>query len=301
MIGIYQILNLVTGKCYVGSSVNIRERWSNHKWELKKGKHPSPKLQHSWDLHGKEPWDFRILQECPEERLDWLEAFWMDSLNSVQNGYNCNIITLEDGEVVRRASEETKAKMRKPKSIEARKKMSLTKIEMMKDPEVREKMGYRKGQPVSEEQKAKMRTKRHSEETRLKMQVSHKNRMTDEIRKAASLKSTGRKVSEETKEKLRVPRSPEQCAKISEALIGRKLSEEHKRKISEISKGRKISGSHKDAVRKAHKGKKRTEEAKEKMRGRVVSEETRKKIGLAAKGRNVGKRYPRKGASSEIV
>lgn len=37
----FLVQNMENGKCYIGSSVHIRNRISQHKWALSKGKHPS--------------------------------------------------------------------------------------------------------------------------------------------------------------------------------------------------------------------------------------------------------------------
>ena len=31
MIGIYKITNNINGKCYIGQSINIKQRWKGHK------------------------------------------------------------------------------------------------------------------------------------------------------------------------------------------------------------------------------------------------------------------------------
>ena len=33
--GIYKITNLLNGKCYIGQSINIQKRWTNHKTSYK--------------------------------------------------------------------------------------------------------------------------------------------------------------------------------------------------------------------------------------------------------------------------
>lgn len=50
--GIYQIKNILTGKVYVGSSIDIHDRILDHKQMLKKDKHHSPKLQNSVNKYG---------------------------------------------------------------------------------------------------------------------------------------------------------------------------------------------------------------------------------------------------------
>ena len=62
--GIYKIVNKVNGKYYVGSSVNIRTRWNNHRNLLTHRRHKSPKLQAAWDKYGKENFEFKIIEKC---------------------------------------------------------------------------------------------------------------------------------------------------------------------------------------------------------------------------------------------
>jgi group I intron endonuclease len=116
--GIYQILNIATGKCYVGKSRNLDSRRYDHFHDLKSNNHHSIKLQRAWNKYGPDVWEWNILQECEESQLTWLEAFWMAKLNSVNNGYNVERLVLEDG-VIRRRTLRTA-----PVSSETRKKLS---------------------------------------------------------------------------------------------------------------------------------------------------------------------------------
>lgn len=50
--GVYQIVNTITGDRYVGSSIDLRARWSKHQCDLRKLRHGNPKLQAAWNLHG---------------------------------------------------------------------------------------------------------------------------------------------------------------------------------------------------------------------------------------------------------
>jgi group I intron endonuclease len=50
--GVYQILCKPTGKIYVGSAVNLRGRWLNHRSSLRCGKHPNIVLQRAWNKDG---------------------------------------------------------------------------------------------------------------------------------------------------------------------------------------------------------------------------------------------------------
>lgn len=50
--GIYKILNIKNGKFYIGSSNNIKVRWSQHKTLLKNNKHENKYLQNAWNKYG---------------------------------------------------------------------------------------------------------------------------------------------------------------------------------------------------------------------------------------------------------
>jgi group I intron endonuclease len=60
--GIYQITCLPTGKRYVGSSVNVSNRWSQHKTDLRAGRHPNPYLQRAWKRHGQKAFVIKVLE-----------------------------------------------------------------------------------------------------------------------------------------------------------------------------------------------------------------------------------------------
>lgn len=87
MIGIYKIKNLVNGKCYYGSSKNIKKRWKTHLNQLNIGKHHNIHLQRSWVKYGKESFMFEIVELCDEKVLLEIEQKYLD-LNS---GYNIGI------------------------------------------------------------------------------------------------------------------------------------------------------------------------------------------------------------------
>lgn len=59
---IYQILNNVNGKFYIGSTTNFSRRRTNHLWHLKKGTHSSRKLQNSYNKYGEDKFIFLNLE-----------------------------------------------------------------------------------------------------------------------------------------------------------------------------------------------------------------------------------------------
>ena len=77
--GIYLIKNVVNGKVYVGSSINITNRWSWHKNALKRGNHHSIYLQRAWNKHGKESFSFETIEEVKNKHhLQSIEQIYLD-------------------------------------------------------------------------------------------------------------------------------------------------------------------------------------------------------------------------------
>lgn len=76
--GIYQILCSVSGKSYVGSSRRIYQRWFQHRQDLRKSKHHSPRLQLAWSKHGEDAFAFSVLEECSIDELFVREQFHLD-------------------------------------------------------------------------------------------------------------------------------------------------------------------------------------------------------------------------------
>ena len=93
--GIYCIENLVNSKKYIGSSINIKNRWYSHKTSLKKGLHHSYKLQRAWNKYGEENFEFKILKEIEIDQIKELRKIEQNYLDKFQSynfkfGYNVN-------------------------------------------------------------------------------------------------------------------------------------------------------------------------------------------------------------------
>lgn len=78
LVGIYKILNKVNGKCYYGSSKNIKKRWLRHKNELNKKKHINIILQRAWDKYGADNFSFELVETCDEHLLLEVEQKYLD-------------------------------------------------------------------------------------------------------------------------------------------------------------------------------------------------------------------------------
>jgi group I intron endonuclease len=84
--GIYQIRNLINNKVYIGKSVNINNRKTQHFSSLRNNKHKNFKLQGSVNKHGIDNFVFEILELC--EEIDIKEIEYINKYNSCKNGYN---------------------------------------------------------------------------------------------------------------------------------------------------------------------------------------------------------------------
>lgn len=86
--GIYVIKNIINGKCYVGQSIDIYNRWYKHQspktWEGERGK----ALYQAFKKYGIENFEFKIIEKCPRNQLDEREKYWISHFNSYNEGYN---------------------------------------------------------------------------------------------------------------------------------------------------------------------------------------------------------------------
>ena len=90
MTGIYCITNRINGKSYIGQSVNIEERWKGHKtrpFNKNSSQYDKP-LYRAIRKYGLENFIFSILEECKKEDLNKAEIFWINRLDTYNNGYN---------------------------------------------------------------------------------------------------------------------------------------------------------------------------------------------------------------------
>ncbi len=87
--GIYMIKNTVTGKVYIGGTVNFDKRFGEHLAMLRGGYHHSLKLQRSYNKHGESAFTFSVL-ECVADKndLDEIEQKWIDKYAAHVSGYN---------------------------------------------------------------------------------------------------------------------------------------------------------------------------------------------------------------------
>jgi len=89
--GIYCIRNIKNNKRYIGQSVNIRARWSQHKAHLNRNIHTNDYLQRSWNKHGMKEFVFEILEQCPKEQLNDKERYYIDKYDTMNTAFGYNL------------------------------------------------------------------------------------------------------------------------------------------------------------------------------------------------------------------
>lgn len=127
--GIYELVNSIDGKRYIGSCVNFYKRAHKHLSELKKGRHANRYLQNAFNKHGESSFVFNVLEYCEKDLLIKAEQNHIDS-NNFELLYNLRKVAASN--LGMRHSQETVNKMKKAKkdfvfSKEHKKNISLAK------------------------------------------------------------------------------------------------------------------------------------------------------------------------------
>lgn len=79
--GIYKIQSKTTGKLYIGSSIDIEQRWRQHLSSLRSSTHGNYKLQGLYIEHGEKDLEFSIIELCTAEERFQREQFWINEFN----------------------------------------------------------------------------------------------------------------------------------------------------------------------------------------------------------------------------
>lgn len=88
MIGIYKIVCLENGKEYIGSSMDIDNRWNSHKKDLNRGLHVNIYLQNDYNKFGLDKFEFKIVQNFKEINKEDLEKIEYELIEKHENCYN---------------------------------------------------------------------------------------------------------------------------------------------------------------------------------------------------------------------
>lgn len=174
--GVYRIVNTRSGKAYVGSSVQLRSRFSAHRGELNRGTHHCQPLQRAWSKYSADAFRFEVLVYCDRNDVLFFEQRFIDAgygaYNTCRTAGNCAGVRQTEA---RKAAVSERHKG-KATSAETRTKMSEAARGRVFSIEHRAKMSEARREYV-----AKNGTRPLSNETRARIGAANKGRqLTDE-------------------------------------------------------------------------------------------------------------------------
>lgn len=263
--GIYQIQSKrKPDRIYIGSAVNIHNRWKCHLNDLRNNRHHSKKLQRHYDKYGESDLQFSVLLGCDKVDLIKSEQYFLDIHNPYFNG------SMKAGSCLGYKH-----------SDDSRKRMSQSHKGYIPTDIQRKKIGdAHRGRPRSLEVINKIKSTRianggyaHSEETKRKI---------SEIQKGKERPKRPNWNHPAWNKGKKGAYSPEYLKKLSDSHKGKKMPEEQRLRMI----GKKAS----EASKLKRKGKAPWNKGK----AGIYSDETRQKMSMAKKGKppwNKGVKY----------
>lgn len=227
MHGIYQILNKITGKYYIGSAIDVDRRWREHQSHLRCNCHDNEHLQRSYNKYGPDAFAFSVLEEVGDSsQLIAREQHWIDSLDATEAGYN--ICKIAGSTLGQRHDIETRRKISERKrnpSEETRRRLSAAK----------------KGKQVGQDNP--FFGKKHTEESLKRNSEAHRKPMSEDTKRKISDALKGRPKSDDTKKRM------SEAQKGNTNSVGCTRSDETRRRMSiaqQKRRGAEKSGSFKN-------------------------------------------------------
>ena len=223
--GVYQLVNRQNGKSYIGSSYDIAQRWEQHLYQLRNGKHDNRHLQYAFDKYRAESFEMIILfQTNKHTSMVMLEQYYLDT---VKPEYNIAPFARSSFGIKR--TEET------------RKKLQLVNLGKKATPETLKRL-HESHIGKSDGELNPFYGKTHSMESRLKMSKSQKQRTSHpEYRQHMREIKVGKKLSQAHRQAIgegvrktfaanpSIMMSPERSRKLHEANLGKPS---HRRQFS---------------------------------------------------------------------
>ena len=85
---VYKITNIITGDFYIGSSKNVKKRWTEHKCQSTWNRCPNNPMYQDFQKYGLENFAFEILAEVEEGKLKETEQQFIEKLKPTYNNIN---------------------------------------------------------------------------------------------------------------------------------------------------------------------------------------------------------------------
>ena len=93
--GIYKITNTATGDFYIGSSKNVKKRWTEHKRKSMWKQNPNKQLYQDMQKYGVDKFVFEILAEVEADKLKETEQQFIEKLQPTYNSCNAKGLNVE--------------------------------------------------------------------------------------------------------------------------------------------------------------------------------------------------------------
>lgn len=139
MIGVYKITNNITGQFYIGQSIDIMRRWTEHKTPKAYG---NDRLHNDMKEYGLSNFKLEVIEECEKEKLLERERYYIRTLDPYYNVIGKHL------------TDETKAKV-----SEGMKRAWLSFSDEHKNRIYKNLTGHKKGYVMSEETRRKISKK----------------------------------------------------------------------------------------------------------------------------------------------
>ena len=86
--GVYKIENTITGEFYIGSSIDVKNRWRKHKCPSTWKHLPNSPMYYDMQKYGTDKFDFQIIEEVEPGQLKEKEQQFIEMLKPTYNNYN---------------------------------------------------------------------------------------------------------------------------------------------------------------------------------------------------------------------
>lgn len=107
--GIYEIINNIDGKVYIGQTINYKQRRKHHLADLRNGKHCNEHLQRAFNKYGEANFSMHLIERCEENELDKEEIRIIKDKKATNPKYGYNL--MHGGQTYRRFTDQVKEKM----------------------------------------------------------------------------------------------------------------------------------------------------------------------------------------------
>ena len=93
--GVYKIVNTITGDFYIGSSKNVKSRWTDHKSPSVWKKCPNNQMYQDMQKYGLDKFDFQVITEVEAEYLKEAEQQFIEKMHPTYNSNRAKGLDVE--------------------------------------------------------------------------------------------------------------------------------------------------------------------------------------------------------------